>query len=191
MIHFIGHVGVFDTEYWIRKHIFPGGWIPSLAAGDRVHGAKRTRGSRRGKPAPALRAHARRVGRALRRQLGCDPRPRSGRFDEYFRRKWRTYLWSCAEMFRSPNGSTHLFQVTVSQRQCPRLLSNEPRASLSFLSMTPYEAEKARLLDELAAARAQGGADHRPREADARISFAIARSAQAAARRSVRTSMPY
>jgi cyclopropane-fatty-acyl-phospholipid synthase len=37
------------------------------------------------------------------------------RFDERFRRTWRTYLWSCAEMFRSPNGHTHLFQVMVSK----------------------------------------------------------------------------
>ena len=31
IIHFIGHVGVYDTEFYIRRHIFPGGWIPSLA----------------------------------------------------------------------------------------------------------------------------------------------------------------
>ena len=31
VIHFIGHVGMRDTEFYIRKHIFPGGWIPSLA----------------------------------------------------------------------------------------------------------------------------------------------------------------
>ena len=31
MLHFIGHVGVRDTEFYIRKHVFPGGWIPSLA----------------------------------------------------------------------------------------------------------------------------------------------------------------
>jgi hypothetical protein len=31
VIHFIGHVGVYDTEFYIRKHIFPGGWIPSLS----------------------------------------------------------------------------------------------------------------------------------------------------------------
>jgi cyclopropane-fatty-acyl-phospholipid synthase len=30
VIHFIGHVGSFDTEFYIRKYIFPGGWIPSL-----------------------------------------------------------------------------------------------------------------------------------------------------------------
>jgi cyclopropane-fatty-acyl-phospholipid synthase len=37
------------------------------------------------------------------------------RFDERFRRKWRTYLWACAEMFRSQNSRTHLFQITVSK----------------------------------------------------------------------------
>ena len=31
MLHFIGHVGRFNTEFFIRKHVFPGGWIPSLA----------------------------------------------------------------------------------------------------------------------------------------------------------------
>ena len=31
MLHFIGHVGVSGTEFYIRKHIFPGGWIPSLS----------------------------------------------------------------------------------------------------------------------------------------------------------------
>ena len=31
VMHFIGHVGVCDTEFFIRKHVFPGGWIPSLA----------------------------------------------------------------------------------------------------------------------------------------------------------------
>ena len=31
MLHFIGHVGVSETEFFIRKHVFPGGWIPSLA----------------------------------------------------------------------------------------------------------------------------------------------------------------
>ena len=31
MLHFIGHVGRRDTELFIRKHVFPGGWIPSLA----------------------------------------------------------------------------------------------------------------------------------------------------------------
>ena len=38
------------------------------------------------------------------------------RFDERFRRIWRTYLWSCAEMFRAQDAAaSHLFQVTVSK----------------------------------------------------------------------------
>ena len=31
VIHFIGHVGTRDTEFYIREYIFPGGWIPSLS----------------------------------------------------------------------------------------------------------------------------------------------------------------
>src|SRR5260370_4751826 len=31
MLHFIGHVGRFETEFCIRRYVFPGGWIPSLA----------------------------------------------------------------------------------------------------------------------------------------------------------------
>ncbi len=37
------------------------------------------------------------------------------RFDERFRRVWRTYLYGCAEMFRSHAGRTHLFQVVFSR----------------------------------------------------------------------------
>ena len=37
------------------------------------------------------------------------------KFDERFRRVWRTYLYSCAEMFRSPKGYTHLFQIVFSK----------------------------------------------------------------------------
>jgi len=59
LIHFIGHVGRLQTDFFIRKYVFPGGWIPSLAdvvvelekAGLEVRGRR--------EPAPALRAHAR------------------------------------------------------------------------------------------------------------------------------------
>jgi hypothetical protein len=40
---------------------------------------------------------------------------KSSPFDERFRRTWRTYLVSCAEMFRSPHSNTHLFRVTFSK----------------------------------------------------------------------------
>ena len=37
------------------------------------------------------------------------------KFNERFRRIWRTYLVSCAEMFRSPIERTHLFQIVFSK----------------------------------------------------------------------------
>jgi cyclopropane-fatty-acyl-phospholipid synthase len=115
VIHFIGHVGDFSTEYYIRKHIFPGGWIPSLAraiecmeqSGLEVLDVENLRRHY----ALTLDAWAERFDASWDAIHALD----SKRFDEYFRRKWRTYLWACAEMFRSPNGQTHLFQVTVSK----------------------------------------------------------------------------
>ena len=115
VIHFIGHVGVRDTEYWIRKHVFPGGWIPSLAqaiAAMERHGLEvlDVENLRR-HYAKTLDAWAERFERRWPAIHALDPK----RFDERFRRVWRTYLVSCAEMFRSRNGRTHLFQVLVSK----------------------------------------------------------------------------
>jgi cyclopropane-fatty-acyl-phospholipid synthase len=115
VIHFIGHVGVYETEFYIRKHIFPGGWIPSLAeaiAAMERHGLEviDVENLRR-HYALTLDAWATRFDENWEAIHAQDP----ARFDERFRRAWRTYLWSCAEMFRSPNGHTHLFQVLVSK----------------------------------------------------------------------------
>jgi len=115
VIHFIGHVGVRDTEFWIRKYIFPGGWIPSLAeaidwcerCGLEVVDIENLRRNY----ALTLDDWALRFDRNWDRVHKLDPK----RFDERFRRIWRSYLWSCAEMFRSPNGKTHLFQIVVSK----------------------------------------------------------------------------
>ncbi len=113
VIHFIGHVGRFDTEFYVRKHIFPGGWIPSLAEG--IEAMERCGlevidvENLRRHYALTLDAWATRFDANWDAIQVQDP----SRFDEHFRRKWRTYLWSCAEMFRSPRGHTHLFQVLV------------------------------------------------------------------------------
>jgi cyclopropane-fatty-acyl-phospholipid synthase len=116
VIHFIGHVGRFETEFYIRKHIFPGGWIPSLAeaiecmerSGLEVIDVENLRRHY----ALTLDAWAERFDASWEKIHALDP----ARFNERFRRTWRTYLWACAEMFRSPNGCTHLFQVLVSKR---------------------------------------------------------------------------
>ena len=52
-----------------------------------------------------LDAWAERFDANWERMQAIDPK----RFNETFRRIWRTYLYSCAEMFRARNGYTHLF----------------------------------------------------------------------------------
>jgi cyclopropane-fatty-acyl-phospholipid synthase len=115
LIHFIGHVGRFDTDFFIRKYVFPGGWIPSLAevivemekAGLEVLDVENMRRHY----ALTLDVWAERFDRNWERIRALDPQ----RFDERFRRIWRVYLYGCAEMFRSPTGRTHLFQVVFSK----------------------------------------------------------------------------
>jgi cyclopropane-fatty-acyl-phospholipid synthase len=120
VIHFIGPVGRFDTEFYIRKHIFPGGWIPGLA--DAITEMERSGlevidvENLRRHYALTLDEWARRFDARWNEIVAIDPK----RFDERFRRTWRTYLWSCAEMFRSPLGYTHLFQVTVAKGRIDR-----------------------------------------------------------------------
>jgi len=115
MLHFIGHVGVRDTEFYIRKYVFPGGWIPSLS---HTLAAMEANGleildveNLRRHYALTLDAWIERFERNWPAIQAIDPK----RFDESFRRIWRTYLYSCAEMFRSPRSQTHLFQVLFSK----------------------------------------------------------------------------
>jgi cyclopropane-fatty-acyl-phospholipid synthase len=120
MLHFIGHVGRYETELFIRKHVFPGGWIPSLA--DVIVEMERCDlevldvENLRRHYAPTLDEWARRFEARWHAIRALDP----ARFDERFRRVWRTYLIGCAEMFRSPAGYTHLFQVLFSKGKVTR-----------------------------------------------------------------------
>jgi cyclopropane-fatty-acyl-phospholipid synthase len=115
LLHFIGHVGRFETEFFIRKHVFPGGWIPSLAetieamerAGLEVVDVENLRRHY----ALTLDAWAERFEKNWEKIHALDP----VKFDERFRRVWRAYLFGCAEMFRSPHGHTHLFQIVFSK----------------------------------------------------------------------------
>jgi cyclopropane-fatty-acyl-phospholipid synthase len=120
MLHFIGHVGRHNTELFIRKHVFPGGWIPSLAdaltemerCGLEVVDVENLRRHY----APTLDAWAERFERRWPEIQALDPQ----RFDERFRRIWRSYLVGCAEMFRSPAGYTHLFQIVFGKGNVAR-----------------------------------------------------------------------
>ncbi|MGI9316035.1 MAG: class I SAM-dependent methyltransferase [bacterium] len=115
MLHFIGHVGIRNTEFYIRKYIFPGGWIPSLAetlsemeaCGLEVLDVENLRRHY----ALTLDAWTDRFDANWDDIHDLDPQ----RFNDRFKRIWRTYLVSCAEMFRSPYGTTYLFQILYSK----------------------------------------------------------------------------
>jgi cyclopropane-fatty-acyl-phospholipid synthase len=120
MLHFIGHVGRRDTELFIRKHVFPGGWIPSLA--DAIVEMERfglevidVENLRR-HYALTLDAWAERFAAAWPAIQALDAK----RFDERFRRIWTCYLTGCAEMFRCETGQTHLFQVVYAKGNISR-----------------------------------------------------------------------
>jgi cyclopropane-fatty-acyl-phospholipid synthase len=130
MLHFIGHVGRWDTEFFIREHVFPGGWIPSLAdvivameaSGLEVVDVENLRRHY----APTLDAWAERFTRNWDRIRALDPK----RFNERFRRIWLTYLIGCAEMFRSTMWYTHLFQIVFSK---PNITEKSNPMSRAFL----------------------------------------------------------
>ena len=130
MLHFIGHLGHHETELFIRKHVFPGGWIPSLA--DVVVELERSGlevvdiENLRRHYAPTLDAWAERFQHHWPSIQAIDRQ----RFTERFRRVWLAYLIGCAEMFRSPAGYTHLFQIVFSKGNVTRTSYPMGRAHL-------------------------------------------------------------
>jgi cyclopropane-fatty-acyl-phospholipid synthase len=141
LIHFIGHVGEFETDYFIRKYVFPGGWIPSLAevivemehAGLEVLDVENLRRHY----ALTLDAWGERFDRNWDKIRALDAK----RFDERFRRIWRVYLYGCAEMFRCPTGRTHLFQVAFSKGNVT-LASYPMTRSFLYQPDSPAQQEK-------------------------------------------------
>ncbi|MDO9166964.1 MAG: cyclopropane-fatty-acyl-phospholipid synthase family protein [Rhodoferax sp.] len=130
MLHFIGHVGPRETDLFIRKHVFPGGWIPGLSevivemerCGLEVLDIENLRRHY----ALTLDEWARRFEAQWATIQALDPQ----RFDERFHRVWRAYLLGCAEMFRSPVGYTHLFQIVFSKGNVTRTSYPMSRAHL-------------------------------------------------------------
>jgi cyclopropane-fatty-acyl-phospholipid synthase len=121
MLHFIGHVGKYPTEFFIRDHVFPGGWIPSLTetldAMDRYGLEILDIENLRRHYVLTLEAWAERFDAKWSEIHALNP----AKFDERFRRIWRTYLIGCAEMFRASQGITGLFQITFGKgRRTPQ-----------------------------------------------------------------------
>ena len=115
LLHFIGHAQPMETGLLIRKYVFPGGWIPALS--DVVRDLDRCGlevldvENLRRHYALTLDAWAERFEAHWEAIRALDPQ----RFDERFRRIWRTYLVGCAELFRMARPDTHLFQIVFSK----------------------------------------------------------------------------
>jgi cyclopropane-fatty-acyl-phospholipid synthase len=107
LLHFIGRDRPHPLNTWIRRRIFPGAYVPTLAEAGR--GVLEPAGlsivdveNLRAHYALTLRRWRERYERACARgQVG---------FDERFRRSWRLYLAGSEAAFRT--GSMQLFQVT-------------------------------------------------------------------------------
>ena len=113
LLHFVGHIGTQETDLFIRKHIFPGGWLPDISE---VLSALERHGlevvdveNLRRHYALTLDVWAERFDRHWPEIRAIDPT----RYDERFRRLWMSYLLGSAESFRF--GRTHLFQIVFSQ----------------------------------------------------------------------------
>lgn len=148
LMHFIGHVGDRDTDFFIRKYIFPGGWIPSLS---KALDAMESEGleildveNLRRHYALTLDAWTERFDANWEAIRAMDP----DRFDDRFLRIWRTYLIGCAEMFRSPKSQTNLFQVLFSK-------GNVDTESYPMTFAHLYE-RRGRSVEESSAPRAAG-----------------------------------
>ena len=144
IIHFIGHVGDRDTDFFIRKYIFPGGWIPSLS---KALDAMEAEGleildveNLRRHYALTLDAWTEKFDANWETIRAMDP----DRFDDRFLRIWRTYLIGCAEMFRAAGSQTNLFQIVFSK-------GNVTAETYPMTRRHQYEPPEAPMLGEQAA----------------------------------------
>ncbi len=115
LLHFIAHDRPMETDFFIRKHIFPGGYLPGLSETIElmaVHGLEIL-------DIENLRRHY-----ALTLDEWADTFDKNWEtihafnpalFDERFRRTWRAYLHFCAEFFRVKNSVLRLYQITFSK----------------------------------------------------------------------------
>ncbi|MBS0013449.1 MAG: class I SAM-dependent methyltransferase [Desulfobacterales bacterium] len=112
VLHFIAHDRPMDTDFFIRKHIFPGGYLPGLTETIdlmAVHGLEILDiENLRRHYALTLDQWAARFDENWAMIHSYNPQL----FNERFRRTWRAYLHFCAEFFRTPNSVLRLYQIT-------------------------------------------------------------------------------
>jgi len=115
LLHFIAHDRPMETDFFIRKHIFPGGYIPGLTETIDLmafHGLEILDiENLRRHYALTLDEWAAMFDANWETIHAFNP----DLFDERFRRTWRIYLHFCAEAFRAKNAVLRLYQITFSK----------------------------------------------------------------------------
>ena len=115
LLHFIAHDRPMDTDFFIRKHIFPGGYLPGLSEtidlmaeyGLEILDIENLRRHY----ALTLDVWAKNFEENWEKIADSNSRY----FNERFRRTWKAYLNFCAEYFRTPNAVLRLYQITFSK----------------------------------------------------------------------------
>src|SRR3989344_5062697 len=117
VLHFIGNIrrDLDSTGYLIRNYIFPGGYLPGLAETieimDKYDLEILDVENLRRHYAPTLRAWAENFDIHWDTIHALDPK----KYDEYFRRMWRFYLYSCSGVFLEEGARVGLFQIVFSK----------------------------------------------------------------------------
>jgi cyclopropane-fatty-acyl-phospholipid synthase len=115
VLHFIAHDIPMDTDFFIRKHIFPGGYLPGLSETVALMARNGLEildiENLRRHYALTLDAWAANFQANWEQIHAVDP----ALFDERFRRTWLAYLNFCAEFFRVENAVLRLYQITFSK----------------------------------------------------------------------------
>ncbi len=117
LLHFIGNIrrDLEGTGIFIRKYVFPGGYLPGLAETieimDKYDLEILDIENLRRHYNKTLHAWAQNFDRNWEQIKALD----SHLYDEKFRRQWRFYLYSCAAVFVQERSSIGLFQITFSK----------------------------------------------------------------------------
>ena len=115
LLHFIAHDIPMDTDFFIRKYIFPGGYLPGLSEtialmakyGLEILDIENLRRHY----ALTLDAWAENFEKNWEKIHALNPAV----YNERFRRTWLAYLTACAEYFRVENAVLRLYQITFSK----------------------------------------------------------------------------
>jgi cyclopropane-fatty-acyl-phospholipid synthase len=115
LLHFIAHDRPMDTDFFIRKHIFPGGYLPGLSDTIDIRAEFGLEildiENLRRHYALTLDAWA----QNFEQNWATIHDFNSDQFSERFRRTWKAYLNFCAEYFRTDNAVLRLYQITLSK----------------------------------------------------------------------------